>query len=106
LIEVLHDSEINGEIGWFYDGVWRANLGDPWNGYRAEKDGFLSLGQAAGGSATKRSTITPIANSPKNTCGRIPAINRNTRQSLAEGDPWPGMSAYLLAICLLASRGA
>src|SRR5204863_3783688 len=22
LIEDLHDSEINGEIGWFFDGVW------------------------------------------------------------------------------------
>ena len=27
--------------------VWRAKIGDPWNGYRAEKDGLLSLGQAA-----------------------------------------------------------
>ena len=46
-IEALHDSEINGEIGWFYDDVWRAKLGDPWNGYRAERDGFHSLGEAA-----------------------------------------------------------
>ena len=84
LTEALHDSEINGEIGWFYDDVWRAKLGDPWNGYRAEKDGFLSLGQAAGGSATKRSTITPIATLPENTYGRIPAISRNTRQGLAD----------------------
>ena len=47
LIEALHDSEISGEIGWFYDRVWRAKIGDPWNGYRAENDGLLSLGQAA-----------------------------------------------------------
>jgi hypothetical protein len=46
LIEDLHDSGINGEIGWFSDGVWRAKIGDPWNGYVAEKDGLLSLGQA------------------------------------------------------------
>ena len=46
LIEDLHDSEINGEIGWFSDGVWRAKIGDPWNGYVAEKDGLLSLGWA------------------------------------------------------------
>jgi hypothetical protein len=43
LLEDLH----NGEIGWFFDRVWRAKIGDPWNGYRAEKDGLLSLGEAA-----------------------------------------------------------
>ena len=43
----LHASEINGEIGWFYDNVWRAKIGDPWNGYLAENDGLPSLGQAA-----------------------------------------------------------
>ena len=42
LIEDLHDSEINGEIGWFFDGVWRVKLGDPWNGYVAEADGLPS----------------------------------------------------------------
>ena len=47
LLEDLHGSEINGEIGWFFDRVWRAKIGDPWNGYRAEKDGLLSLGEAA-----------------------------------------------------------
>lgn len=45
-IEDLHDSEINGEIGWFFDGVWRAKIGDPWNGYKAEKDGLSSLREA------------------------------------------------------------
>jgi hypothetical protein len=42
----LHDSEINGEIGWFYDGVWYAKIGDKLNGYVAE-EGFISLDQAA-----------------------------------------------------------
>ncbi len=28
----LHDSEMNGEIAWFYDGAWTATLGDPVNG--------------------------------------------------------------------------
>ena len=46
-IEDLHDSEINGEIGWFFDGMWRAKIGDPWNGYRAEVDGLMSLAEAA-----------------------------------------------------------
>jgi hypothetical protein len=41
-IEALHDSEINGEISWFYDGVWGAKLGDPWNGFSTEAT-FTSL---------------------------------------------------------------
>jgi hypothetical protein len=28
IIAALHDSEINGEVSWFYDGVWRVKLGD------------------------------------------------------------------------------
>jgi hypothetical protein len=47
LLDDLHDSEINGEIGWFFDGVWRAKIGDPCNGFQAEIDGLLSLSQAA-----------------------------------------------------------
>ena len=44
-IEELHDSEINGEISWIYDGVWGAKLGDPSNGYAAEGT-FASLPEA------------------------------------------------------------
>jgi hypothetical protein len=36
VIEELHDSEINGSISWFYDGVWRVRLGDDANGVDAE----------------------------------------------------------------------
>lgn len=36
VIEALHDSEINGEVSWFFDGVWRVTLGDPHNGIEAE----------------------------------------------------------------------
>jgi hypothetical protein len=36
LIQDLHDSEINGEIGWFYDGVWWARVGDELNGFGGE----------------------------------------------------------------------
>jgi hypothetical protein len=36
VIEDLHDSEINGEIRWSYDGVWWVRLGDELNGYDAE----------------------------------------------------------------------
>ena len=36
VISALHDSEINGEVSWFFDGVWRVKLGDQSNGYDAE----------------------------------------------------------------------
>jgi hypothetical protein len=36
LLQDLHDSEINAEIGWFYDGVWWAKIGDAFNGFDAE----------------------------------------------------------------------
>jgi hypothetical protein len=36
VIRDLHDSEINGQIGWSYDGVWWVKLGDSINGYDAE----------------------------------------------------------------------
>jgi hypothetical protein len=36
IIAAIHDSEINGEISWFYDGVWRVKLGDGENGFVAE----------------------------------------------------------------------
>ena len=35
IISDLHDSEINGEIGWFCGGAWTARLGDPEHGYDA-----------------------------------------------------------------------
>jgi hypothetical protein len=37
IIDDLHASEINGRIGWFYDGEWVAELGDDVNGWKAEK---------------------------------------------------------------------
>ena len=36
VIAALHDSEINGGVSWFYDGVWLATLGDLHNGTDAE----------------------------------------------------------------------
>jgi hypothetical protein len=36
LIQDLHDSEINAEIGWCYDGVWYVKLGDQHNGVDVE----------------------------------------------------------------------
>jgi hypothetical protein len=36
LIQDLHDSEINAEIGWFYNGVWWVKIGDELNGFGGE----------------------------------------------------------------------
>jgi hypothetical protein len=36
IIAAPHDSEINGEMSWFFDGVWRVKLGDESNGIDAE----------------------------------------------------------------------
>jgi hypothetical protein len=36
IITGLHDSEINGEVAWFYDGIWRVKLGDADNAIAAE----------------------------------------------------------------------
>jgi hypothetical protein len=36
IIAALHDSGINGEVSWFFDGVWRVKLGDEVNGFLAE----------------------------------------------------------------------
>jgi hypothetical protein len=32
----LHDSEINGQVSWFFDGDWRVATGDVHNGIGAE----------------------------------------------------------------------
>jgi len=33
ILQRLHDSEINGSIEWFFDGVWTVKLGDIVNGW-------------------------------------------------------------------------
>ena len=43
----LHDSEINGEISWFFDDVWGVKIGDRLNGYQAEAT-FAAFPQAMG----------------------------------------------------------
>jgi hypothetical protein len=35
ILQMLHDSEINGSIEWFFDGVWTVKIGDPLNGIKA-----------------------------------------------------------------------
>jgi hypothetical protein len=35
VIVALHDSEINGEVSWFFDRLWSVKLGDPFTGYDA-----------------------------------------------------------------------
>jgi hypothetical protein len=36
IMAALHDSEINGEVSWFFDRLWSVKLGDPLNGYEAD----------------------------------------------------------------------
>lgn len=36
ILQLLHDSEINGSIEWFFDGAWTVRIGDPMNGIKAE----------------------------------------------------------------------
>ncbi|HEV2516118.1 MAG TPA: hypothetical protein VGV07_12770 [Devosia sp.] len=36
ILRMLHDSEINGSVEWFFDGVWTVKIGDPVNGVRAK----------------------------------------------------------------------
>jgi hypothetical protein len=36
IMAALYDSEINGEVSWFFDRGWTVKLGDPHNGYDAE----------------------------------------------------------------------
>lgn len=38
IFQELHDSEINGRISSFYDGLWRAELGDEMNGFTGHCD--------------------------------------------------------------------
>lgn len=33
IIRDLHDSEINGEISWFYHDCWKVRIGDEFNGW-------------------------------------------------------------------------
>ena len=28
ILQMLHDSEINGSIEWFFDGIWAVKIGD------------------------------------------------------------------------------
>jgi hypothetical protein len=46
LLTALHDSEINGAVFWFYDGLWQVRLGDISNGVDAEAV-VGSIGEAA-----------------------------------------------------------
>ncbi len=36
IMTALHDSEINGQVSWFFDRGWSVKLGDSMNGYETE----------------------------------------------------------------------
>ena len=38
VIQKLHDSEINARISSFFDGQWRAEIGDEMNGFKKSQD--------------------------------------------------------------------
>jgi hypothetical protein len=59
IIAALHDSEINGEVSWFYDGLWRVKLGDDANGIDAEA---VVQARPPNGCAPMRSDATRSAN--------------------------------------------
>jgi hypothetical protein len=71
VICALHDSEINGEVSWFYDGVWRVRLGDEANGIDAEAM-VASSEEAADGCAPTPSDAIPTALSPSGSRDRNP----------------------------------
>jgi hypothetical protein len=78
LIGDLHDSEINGEIGWFFDGVWRAKIGAPWNGYARA----TPSAQGGEGSTYNRRDLSGF----EKTSGTaiVAAANQRRRQALRE----------------------
>jgi hypothetical protein len=63
IMTALHDSEINGDVSWLFDGMWTVKLGDPLNGYVAE--GIVAgAAQAAEWFRDNAARLTPTASSP------------------------------------------
>jgi hypothetical protein len=58
VLEALHDSEINGEVFWFFDAGWTATLGDPLHGIEAEES-FDRIGDAVGWLVDKAGQALP-----------------------------------------------
>ncbi|HEY3911729.1 MAG TPA: hypothetical protein VGM07_17855 [Stellaceae bacterium] len=65
IIAALHDSEINGEVSWFYDGVWRVRLGDSDKAIAAE----ATLGSADGAAEWLRAN--PVRRYPHSEFARL-----------------------------------
>jgi hypothetical protein len=58
VLEALHDSEINGEVSWFFGAGWIAALGDPIHGIEAEES-FDRIGDAVGWLVDKAAELYP-----------------------------------------------
>jgi hypothetical protein len=43
ILGALYKSEINASISWLWDGGIEVQLGDEWNGYKAERSGLHAL---------------------------------------------------------------
>ena len=72
-----HDSEINGDVSWIYDGVWRVRLGDEGNGLAGEAV-VASHKTPPSGYARTRSDASRTANLQDGFLGR-----RTTPNSIA-----------------------
>jgi hypothetical protein len=84
----LHDSEINGEISWFYDGVWGAKIGDRLNGYTAEGT-FNSFPQAMRWLRDKALELYPDSEFAKDYRRAHP--DYEPRPAEPSDAPWPGI---------------
>ena len=88
-ISDLHDSEINGEISWFYDGVWGVKIGDRLNGYHAEAT-FISMPQALRWLRDKALELYPDSAFAKDYRRSHPDYEPRPEIGAA---PWPGIEA-------------
>jgi hypothetical protein len=89
-IEALHDSEINGEIGWFFDNVWGVRIGDRLNGYKAEAT-FSSLPQGMRWLCDKALELYPDSAFAQDYRRLHP--NYVARPVAHVSHPWPGITA-------------
>ena len=90
----LHDSEINGEILWFFDNVWGVKIGDRLNGYKAETT-FPSFPQAMRWLRDKALELYPDSEFAKEYRRTHPGYE--PRPPAHVSHPWPGIEPDLVA---------
>src|SRR5438067_10073988 len=90
----LHDSEINGEISWFFNDVWGVKLGDRLNGYQAEAT-FPSFPQAMRCLRDKALELYPDSEFARDYRRTHP--DYEPRPATAGDGPWPGIKSDRVA---------